>query len=796
MEAQYLQSRFSQTQAQVPMLEKRGSNPLAFLTRPSSRNSRPPSETTEIIDTDFEAELSEKESSSKSFESFGNDSSTTLSSPDEVQTPGPYESGPIELEWEDSKPVQGPTGPHLFRASIESSMTDKIDALEWYFPMSPVNLEDIRGQTSPRESHHARSTEEAKSSSSSRRSSVLRFPRQDEAVVRAWTPTQVAEWMYENGVEDMIVERFIDNDISGSVLLDLQIDDLKELDIHSFGKRHRLMSLIQALSDSLISSAEPALSPHSRKPSKANSRSGSRSREDHSSSPTSPDSDLASPISQPRRSRRHRHKHRDVISPAESASIVAIEQLIPKPHKCSKGEKCPKFQRRQRQIEQIAREFPNEFIQVSGDRVTTTLSEASKPEQFYRPRSIDEPSVVASSDVLGPAQQPGLKLTPEALNEVKPRDPQENVRQFLNFQHLNSPTAQPDQGSLEMFPPLSPPASSSPTVHMAANLKSLPRLTIPQNPVADDISSQRTITPSMGSRRMGSPTAAQEYNPYFQPMDPYRQTTPFSEMDVPVTAVAIEPLARETSQSVPPNLTYGNPYYNSLDPISRPRSARPEHRRRPSFATAMTPLEEGKPLCPINSPSDLSSSHHAAPNRGTMSSQPAAAPGKTTSPSTAKDGVTHSGYMKKRRTRLLRHEWQDAHFTLKGTVLAMHKDEHDAQRNSRALETIDVDDYAVACSSLASSSKLTAAFKRSLLKRAASLSSGSVKGLDETAFAFSLIPTTDKADKKLFSSSGKSHHFAVKSRDERINWMRELMLAKALKAKESGDELVLNGNVI
>lgn len=151
--------------------------------------------------------------------------------------------------------------------------------------------------------------------------------------------------------------------------------------------------------------------------------------------------------------------------------------------------------------------------------------------------------------------------------------------------------------------------------------------------------------------------------------------------------------------------------------------------------------------------------------------------------------------MKKRKTRLLRHEWQDAHFTLKGTSLAMHKDE----RDSRSLESIDVDDYAVACSSLASNSKLTAAFKRSVLRKAAdvSVNGSAYKGLDESAFAFSLVPASHTEKKSLFSASGKSHHFAVKSRDERINWMRELMLAKALKkGKESGSEMTVNGNVI
>lgn len=704
-----------------------------------------------------------------------------------MKTPSLYESGAADLSWDYRKSVQGPVGPHLFRSSIESSITDKIDALEWDFPMSPVNLEDVRKQSPVQKQQDRGRTSDFQPCST--RESAEEPSSEREAEVRSWTPTQVAEWMYENGVEDAIVGRFIDNDISGSVLLDLQIDDLKELDIQSFGKRHHLMSLIQGLSESLTSSTETA-SPVTRKPSRTSSRRTSHPREQTASKP-SPSTDTAYPISPTRRGRRNRG-HGDVVSPAESVSIVAIEQLLPKPHKCSKGENCPKYRRRQRQIAKIAKEFPNEFIQVTGDRVTTTFSEMSKAEQFYRPKSSNSPSVVASSDVLGPSQSQALKLSAETLNEVQPRDPQENVRQFLGFQHINSPRVQNEQSALALFPPLNPPKSSS-TTNRTGNLKDLPRLTIPPNVAGDP--SQRTVTPSLGSRDMGSPTAVQEYNPYLQSMDMYRQTTtPFSEMDVPLTAFPLDPLARETSQSAPPQMRYGFPNQQFRDPFPRSQSTRPEHRRRPSFTT-MERLEEGKVLSPINDPSDMMTPSGFTPYR--RGSVPAVSMSPAASNPPPKDGVAHSGYMKKRRTRLLRHEWQDAHFTLKGTVLAMHKDEQDAQRNSRALETIDVDDYAVACSSLASSSKLTAAFKKSLLKRAANVSSGSVKGLDETAFAFSLIPAADKVDKKLFSSTGKSHHFAVKSRDERINWMRELMLAKALKkGKDDGDEMQMNGNMI
>jgi hypothetical protein len=167
------------------------------------------------------------------------------------------------------------------------------------------------------------------------------------------------------------------------------------------------------------------------------------------------------------------------------------------------------------------------------------------------------------------------------------------------------------------------------------------------------------------------------------------------------------------------------------------------------------------------------------------------------------DDISHAGWMKKRKTKMLRHEWHEHHFTLKGTRLAMHKDAHSLE----TLEYIDVDDYAIACSSLASGSKLNAAFK------AMNISRGKTDKKDDTAFAFQLIPAAiDKgmrlkkresamvangpSEGKDAGAKSKTHYFAVKSRDERIDWMRELMLAKALKQKSEGYEVNVNGNMI
>lgn len=113
-----------------------------------------------------------------------------------------------------------------------------------------------------------------------------------------------------------------------------------------------------------------------------------------------------------------------------------------------------------------------------------------------------------------------------------------------------------------------------------------------------------------------------------------------------------------------------------------------------------------------------------------------------------------------------------------------------------ALNTIDVDEYAVACSSLASN-KLAAKLRGLKL---ANKKEGEGSGPPGAAFTFQLVPTgPPDAEKRVVKKAvahGKTHHFAVKTRDERIDWMRELMLAKALKAKGEGYEVEVNGNAI
>lgn len=738
-------------------------------------------------------------------------------STEDVQTPGSTGLDQFQFHF-DEKPVMGPVGPHLFRSSLDGSDIKSSFEVDFVLEDSPVSPAVGLGQPAPAvepEQNYTplRNEYVAQTSSSQPASSPQSAPNEED--VGSWTPTDVVKWLQNSGFDESVVEKFFINDISGAILLELQAEDLKELEIHSFGKRHRLMNFIQRLRNS----EEPENGASRQSPPEM-SRRGSQSasqpsstppRRECNSSPGSDDKNVDTPTKERRRKHHHHRRNTEDVRPGDSASIVAIEQLLPKIHSCSKGRDCPKWQKQQRKLARLAQDLPIESLEeISGGRIVTgdPGNPATAPNLIRQSKSDMSPSIVASSDVLGP-HTPDFQISERKLSEVKSRDPQENVRQFLNFQHLSrlQPINNPASPPAEAFvsPVADSPDSVKTNVTLADNLRNLPKLRIPSmsgapaagSLSATTLSAQRTITPSILNKRqpfspqgttpiayMQSGYGSMSPSEYYRQEYLYRQGTPFSEMDVPITAVPLGPIPRQESQSVPPDMRFGSEFMPRADPIQRPSSTKNENHRRNTSQSIPTldRLDETGVYDPIETPEDL--------NRTPRAVQIGKSP-FSTAPRSANDG-THSGWMKKRKTtRLLRHEWEDHHFVLKGTQLAMYADEQASRRDSKALEYIDVDDYAVACSSVASSSKLTAAFKKTVLKRRDNT-------LDEAAFAFSLIPApkdTATVDRRALFTNGKSHHFAVKTRDERIDWMRELMLAKALKrGKESGNTIQVNGN--
>lgn len=778
--------------------------------------------------------------------SGGQNSITTLSSYDEAHTPRSSKyRGAFPFD-SDVKSVEGPRGPHLFRSSMSSA-----HSIEFQHALS---LSPLTPKVANEQFHLPIAIDITPLPTRKPKDGAFRYSDEklDTATLPEWSPEMVAQWMLDAGVEYSTCDRFVENDIQGAILITLKFEDLKELGISSFGVRTKVWDEIHHMRN--IKTEEPVPDTDIEDAPDKEARKEMRRRE----------SDKASRL----RPARRLHKMDEVITPLESVSIVGIEHMMPRPHRCSKGENCPKWQRNKRMMDAFKKDHPfvdmdGGIIMVAGDPGNPETADAIRPahDDGFRPVSDAIPSVVASSDVMGPGSMPTFQYLAEAtLRNLQSRDPQDNVRQFLDFQRQHTP------GSSEV-PPTPPfeifPARQAP--HQG--LQSLSKLSIPGRPPRPpQPSSLRETTFAVES----SPEEEDEHHTdegESTPTAVYRFGTPFSDMDVPVTAVPLGPVARDASQSVPPDMGYRHSPAPQQQP---PRSMSRASGRRPSFpvmpaldenaivdptvrdsppgrrtpptrrspAAAQRPLQPPPrvqyPWSPVNRApfekaiaplpgsigSNLSSGKPAAPVAVT------AAVGKDASSSagsTDPDAISYQGPMRKRKTKMLRHEWHEHYFTLRGTRLAMHKD---VTATNRTLEYVDIDDYAIACGGLASGRKLNAAFRavshlRGGSKDDSSSSSSLASSGNVGAFSFQLIPQDQKGGAKLLrkagnrdsgmpaaagggaksaaegvNGTGKTHHFAVRGRDERIDWMRELMLAKALRQKGEGFEVTVNGNMI
>jgi hypothetical protein len=800
------------------------------------------------IEDDVECGLEDGENSPRiSVGSSGQPSFTTLSSYDEVQTPRSVIFRGAQYPFDNEpKPVEGPRGPHLFHNSITSAQSIE---LQHALSLSPVTPKDPRQMDAQLQGFHRTPLPGRRTSGPFQFSDA----ELETSNLPDWTPEMIAQWMLNAGVELPACERFLENDINGAILITLKFQDLKELGISSFGVRTRIWEEIHVMRDLQQPGPQPE-TPIEDEP----DRQVRRELHRQNSSADKPKRKPSKP----------RAKFNDVISPLESVSIVGIEQMMPKPHHCKKGENCQKWKRNQRMIEAFKRDHP--FINVEaggvimvagnpGNPATAPAIDPNMHEDYFRPSSDAIPSFVASSDVMGPGDLPPVQYLQEAmLQSVQQRDPQDNVRNFLNFQ------SQLTQGA-EM--PLTPPFEILPrdvqqkaaSAGLGTGLRGLPKLSIPSQapsplsaarqpasahpgnsvPLSAHPLAARPLSQTIPSFREMSPTTSEEGTP----TAPYRFGTPASMMDVPATVTELPPLSREITQSVPPDMNFRQQVHVPVRSLSRATIRRPsfpvlpaldENRivtpmtlkpsrtfpmaRSTSVRQTGTPVQKAPPR--VHYP--WTSAEHPTMERA-IPPMTAVDIGGRLSPvrtgpmedMTGGDQISYQGLMKKRKTKMLRHEWHEHFFTLRGTRLAMHKDAETA--NNKTLEYIDIDDYAIACSSMANS-KLNSAFKAMHIRRGSD--DKAAKG-DVAAFSFQLIPQDTKGGAKLkkrestlggllggssassvsivdgaVNGTGKTHHFAVKNRDDRIDWMRELMLAKALKQKGEGFEVSVNGNMI
>jgi hypothetical protein len=481
--------------------------------------------------------------------------------------------------------------------------------------------------------------------------------RVTEEEILSWDPSQVTVWLRNATYDEAVIENFLINDITGIVLLDLKFEDLKELNIHSFGMRRRLMRSIDHLKATMQTQPETALEALPRVSSESSSSHGRSSPEkltheqlatEHylqsqtrvipgRTSPERRDYAMSvSPTGQILSSRVHGLKGNQ-ITPEESVSIVGIEQVIPKPHKCSKGENCSKFRKRQKYLEQLAVESPGAVFQErDGVIVMGSPGNPDTARNLLLPNSAaPEPSVVASSDILGPHLGLGSGLLRSEVEKLPKLPKFDNVQRFLDYQHVDN---------------------------MTTNLRTLPKITIPTSPATEEMTTAVTsIRSPLSLTQEGSPTAIQGRGPFShtqntQSLETGRQGTPSLEKADPITGVPKDPVPRFVSQSVPPSMQYQhgatttpNTQTGTLFPPYQPDTTLSPLIRSTSYRSHsiqhLRPVNENKPLTPIEWPADLVRSppinqHSHGDSQSSLPSVP---------------DITQVRYMKKRKTaRLLR----------------------------------------------------------------------------------------------------------------------------------------------
>ena len=506
--------------------------------------------------------------------------------------------------------------------------------------------------------------------------------------------------MKDSGVEPDIIDCFIENDMTGAVLLDLQFRDLKELGIKSFGKRHKVWNHISRLRPSDESGAADRPADSTAKPRKRSTRRLEKA-------PDAPE------CSSPTTAQRTHRESALLNSPsADPQSIVAIEQLIPKPHRCNIGEDCPKAQHHKRIIQQLQKQHGFLMSPEDGDRLYLVASPISNPSRISALLSEEQSRLAAANPTSSTHElEDGvlrLSLDAESLRQVAERDPQENVKAFLALQHLDAsqimPLSDEDEDPETTMRPPSPPSPPG----ARASLQSLPRLKIPHHlaapasaPLYQDRSAttlrvpdpqlaalktspRHTIATHRSIPHVGSPVGMEHggypvVDAFAGPAGPY----------------ATPPIARATSQSVPPNMHF------------RPASPRVSTRRRPSLPPLPEGLEPASSAAAATATSPRPSSAGAGlrsghvSHAGTVTGMPPPPPAETLYPS-----VTHSGWMHKRdQKRLLvrRPAWHERHFRLTdGAQLTMHRNDMPA---AQALDKLNIDDYAVNCSSIGAEKK-------------------------------------------------------------------------------------------
>jgi len=148
--------------------------------------------------------------------------------------------------------------------------------------------------------------------------------------------------------------------------------------------------------------------------------------------------------------------------------------------------------------------------------------------------------------------------------------------------------------------------------------------------------------------------------------------------------------------------------------------------------------------------------------------------------------IAYEGWMRQRKTKLLRHEWILRYYRLSGTLLTVHAS--DLPVHAAPLKAYDIYEHSVTMNGAATRMKLNVWMKR--LKLSATP--------EDMPFVFELIPNTfmlGPQDQRQGARPLKVRYFAVDSNEARADWARNLTHATNDRNLEQGHETGINGEV-
>lgn len=220
---------------------------------------------TQVISTQKQPSLMRAKSSRRVVSPFGGGSTTNLSnfsndgSTSELPTPQPLETA--------ASVSIAKNGKHVVdrNISVKSTMSDIDRALEELRGESLANSSQLTSDIVTNDSYTRQldtSENNADISTSSPTHSLnndssfavttvngIETKGMEPLLAKSWSPEQVTAYFIATGFDVESASRFQQHRISGSILLELELAHLKELDINSFGTRFEMFKEIEAIKD-------------------------------------------------------------------------------------------------------------------------------------------------------------------------------------------------------------------------------------------------------------------------------------------------------------------------------------------------------------------------------------------------------------------------------------------------------------------------------------------------------------------------------------------------------------------